>query len=144
MPHRKTDFSRAAGFSLLVSLLLLPQFAGSAGATRPASLLQTEYISALSAVDHFLQAWQSGDAENGTSLLTSRAKTAASTEIVEKFFSSDAPSAYEIDRGKMLSRSRYEFPVVLMTAKHNRIHRQFTRIIVLNTGGNDWAIDKLP
>lgn len=106
--------------------------------------VQADYLSALSAADHFLQAWQSEDAENGTSLLTTHAKTTASTEIVERFFSSAAPSAFEIERGKMLRRGHYEFPIVLMTEDHNRVHRQFSSIVVLNTGGNDWAIDKLP
>jgi hypothetical protein len=115
----------------------------SVGATHSATAPQTDYLSALSAVDHFLQAWQSGDAENGIALLTSHAKQAATTEIVEKFFSTETSSAYEIERGKMLKRGRYEFPIVLMTSRNNRVHRQFSRIVVLNTGGNDWAIDKL-
>jgi hypothetical protein len=144
MSDRKTGRSRAAGFSLLTCLLLILQFARSGESARPAPQVQADYLSALSAADHFLQAWQSGDAENGTSLLTTHAKTTASTEIVEKFFSSETPSAYEIERGKMLRRGHYQFPVVLITAKHNRVHRQFSSIIVLNTGGNDWAIDKLP
>jgi hypothetical protein len=116
----------------------------SAAATHSAPALQPDYLSALSAVDHFLQAWQSGDAENGMALLTSHAKKATTTEIVEKFFSTETPSGYEIERGKMLKRGRYEFPIVLVTSKNNRVHRQFSSIIVLNTGGDDWAIDKLP
>lgn len=128
----------------MACLLFIPQFARSAGVPRPVPLVQADYLAALSAADHFLQAWQSGDAENGTSLLTSHAKTVASAEIVEKFFSSAAPSAYEIESGKMLRRGHYQFPVVLMTAMHKRVHRQFSSIIVLNTAGNDWAIDKLP
>jgi hypothetical protein len=145
MLHGERRRSAAAIFLLLVSLLLLArQSAYSAAASRLLPSLQPDYLSALSSADHFLQAWQSGDTENGMSLLTSHAKHAVNTEIVEGFFSNEAPSAYEIDRGKMLSRGRYEFPVMLMTTKHNRIHRQFSSIIVLNTGGNDWAIDKLP
>jgi hypothetical protein len=45
----------------------------------------------------------------------------------------------------MLKRGRYEFPVVLvMQSPNNRVRRRFSSIIVLNTGGSDWAIDKLP
>jgi len=106
--------------------------------------ISRDYILALSAVDHFLQAWQLGDAEHGVALLTSHAKKTTTTENVEQFFSSEAPSAYEIERGKRLSRGRYEFPVVLMILKNNRIRRQFSTIVVLDTGGNEWAIDKLP
>lgn len=142
MSHRGTGHS-AAAFFLLVCLLLV-ESAYPAGATRKGAPSPADYLSALSAANHFLQAWQSSDAENGVSLLTSRAKKAASTEIIEQFFSNDGPSAYEIERGKRLARGRYEFPVVLMTFRKNRVHRQFSNIIVLNTGGNDWAVDKLP
>jgi hypothetical protein len=137
--------NNALAFCLLVSLLLTVLASPySAQATPNATPSQSDYLSALSAADHFLQAWQSSDAENGMSLLTGRAKKAASTEIIEQFFSNDAPSAYEIERGKILSRGRYGFPVLLMTTRRNRVHRQFSNIVVLNTGGNDWAIDKLP
>ncbi|HEY1658961.1 MAG TPA: hypothetical protein VGG14_11485 [Candidatus Sulfotelmatobacter sp.] len=145
MSYRETGGTAAVISSLLVSLLLVAQqsaYSATAAPPVPASL--PDYLSALSAADHFLQAWQAGDTENGMSLLTSHAKKAVTTEIVEEFFSNEPPAAYEIEHGKVLSRGRYEFPVVLMTAKHNRIHRQFSSIIVLDTGGNDWAIDKLP
>jgi len=101
---------------------------------------------ALAAADHFLQAWQSGDLENGTALLSSQAKKVATTDVVEKFFANPVSSAYEITRGKLLKRGRYEFPVVLVTepAKNTRARRHFSSIIVVNTGNNDWAVDKLP
>jgi hypothetical protein len=103
------------------------------------------YAPALAAADHFLQAWQSGDAENGIALLTSRAKEAATSDGIDKFFSSSAPSAYEIGRGKLIKHGRYEFPVVLVgAAKNNRSRRQFSSIVVLHSGDNDWAVDKLP
>jgi hypothetical protein len=66
---------------------------------------------------------------------------------VEKFFSTSGPSAYEVGRGKPLKRGRYEFPVVLMSGagKDGRTRRlRFSSIIVVNTGNNEWAVDKLP
>jgi hypothetical protein len=104
------------------------------------------YVSALAAADHLLQAWQSGDVESGMALLTSHAKEAATTEVVERFFSSSGPSAYEVTRGKLVKRGRYEFPVVLFTGAPNNLHmrRRFSSIVVVNTGNNDWAVDKLP
>jgi len=101
---------------------------------------------ALLAADHFLQAWQSGDKENGMALLSSRAKKSASAEEMERFFSNSAPSAYEIGRGKLVNHGRYEFPVVLVSSvpKNNHSRRRFSTIIVLHSGGNDWAVDKLP
>jgi hypothetical protein len=128
---------------ILCSTLLLEPLAAKA---RPALGLDPGYVPALAAADHFLQAWQSGDLENGTALLSSHAKEVATTEVVEKFFANPVSSAYEIGRGKLLKRGRYEFPVVMVTeaAKNTRAHRHFSSIIVVNTGNNDWAVDKLP
>ena len=82
-------------------------------------------------------------------LLTTHAKQLASTDGVERFFTDAGPSAYEISRGKQLKPGRYEFPVVLVlggaglgASKPPR--RRFSSIVVVNTGHNDWAIDKLP
>jgi hypothetical protein len=146
MSHGESQCAAAVIFFLVVVSLLLiaEQSAYSATAARPLLPSLPDYLSALSSADHFLQAWQSEDPEKGMSLLTSHAKKALTTEIVESFFSNEAPSAYEICHGKMLSRGRYEFPILLITAKHNRVRRQFSTIIVLNTGSNDWAIDRLP
>jgi hypothetical protein len=132
---------------LPVVLCALLQLSTSAAAkTPPAPALGSGYAPALAAADHFLQAWQSGDVENGTVLLSSHAKDAATTEGVEKFFSNRELSAYEIGRGKLLKRGRYEFPVVLVGGADPRAHfrRRFSTIIVVNTGNNEWAVDKLP
>ncbi|MGB8579762.1 MAG: hypothetical protein WCD47_02990 [Candidatus Sulfotelmatobacter sp.] len=137
-------------FLILLSILCLffhssDLFAASRLTSKKAAYLTTDYASALAAADHFLQAWQSADPENGIALLTSRTKQATSTDAIEKFFSNPAPSAFEIGRGKLLSHGRYEFPVVLLdTSKINHSRRRSSSIIVLHSGGNDWAIDKLP
>jgi hypothetical protein len=131
-----------SGFLLLGSVLIC--FADVEARPGPTLQSQRDYILALSAVDHFLQAWQTGDAEHGMALLTAHAKRATTTEIVDVFFTGEAPSAYEIGHGKLLKRGRYEFPIVLMTSNNNHIHRRFSSIIVVDTGDNDWAIDKLP
>jgi hypothetical protein len=91
-----------------------------------------------------LQAWQSGDVENGMVLLSSHAKEAATTEVVEQFFSNPSASAYEIGRGKLVKRGRYEFPVVLVTGNSKKLRRKFSSIVVVNAGNDDWAVDKLP
>jgi hypothetical protein len=132
--------------SLLVStsLLLSPLVAK----TPPASTLDPGYLPALAAADHFLQAWQTGDVENGMALLTSHAREKVTTGVLEEFFSSSSLSlaAYEIERGKLLKRGRYEFPVVFISAesKNVRAHRRFSSIVIVDTGHNDWAVDKLP
>jgi len=126
---------------LCTSLLLTPL----AAKTRQSAPSDAGYVPALAAADHFLQAWQSGDAENGMALLTKHAKEAATTDGIEKFFSNPAGSAYEIGRGKLLKHGRYEFPVVLVSAgKNNHTRRRFSSIVIVDTGNNDWAVDKLP
>ncbi|MGA8618711.1 MAG: hypothetical protein WB660_09390 [Candidatus Sulfotelmatobacter sp.] len=79
-------------------------------------------------------------------LLTKHAKEAVNPEMLEKFFSNSEPAAYEIDHGKPLKRGRYEFPVVLVTGTSKNVHvrRRFSSIVVVNTGNNDWGVDKLP
>jgi hypothetical protein len=103
------------------------------------------YATALATADRFLQSWQSGDVESGMILLTSHAKERTTRNALEDFFSSAAPSAYEITRGRQLRRGCYEFPVVLFgrSSKSHRARRLST-IVVLHTGNDDWAIDKLP
>jgi hypothetical protein len=104
------------------------------------------YAEALATADHFLHAWQTGDLENGMVLLTTRAKEKANHDALEAYFSGSGPQAYEIARGRMVRPGRYAFPVVLVNAapgsKHPR--RRFSEIVILNTGHNDWAVDKLP
>jgi hypothetical protein len=140
MPSREAQRPVALAVILCLSFLLTPL----AAKTRPG--LDPGYIAALAAADHFLQAWQSGDVESGMVLLTSHGKESATTDVVEQFLSNPGPSAYEIGHGKLVKRGRYEFPVVLVTGASQNIHtrRRFSSIIVVNTGKNDWAVDKLP
>ncbi len=104
----------------------------------------SDYTHALAAADRFLQAWQGGDIETGTVMLTTHAKNRTKRDQLERLFSNSAPAAYEIERGKWLRRGRYEFPIVLLSVPPNKTPRRFANIIVLNTGHNDWAVDKLP
>ncbi len=142
--RRTAPVSRLLQLVSLVVFLLLPPF--SAARIHPLSVLNSEYVAALTAADHFLQAWQAGDSENGVALLTSHAKDTATTDAVDRFFSASAPVAYEIGLGKLLKRGRYEFPVVLVSGAPNsgRVRRRFSSIVIVNTGNNDWAVDKLP
>ena len=158
VPHNDFMFGYRSLIRSNSALLLIPLTAAllqvsepvSAWAAQPrasakAEQLTAEYASALLAADHFLQAWQSGDAETGVALLSSRAKRTATSDGIERFFSNSEPTAYEIGRGKLV-RGRYEFPVVLVSAdpKNNHSRRRFSTIIVLHSGGNDWTVDKLP
>jgi hypothetical protein len=133
---------------LVVTLyLLLTQCSPLFAATRSVQAKSTiGYASALAAADRFLQSWQTGDVETGMVLLTSDAKEKITRNAIEDFFTSAAPSAYEITRGRKLRRGCYEFPVVLLqySSKNSRGRRRLSTIVVLDTGNNDWAVDKLP
>jgi hypothetical protein len=148
MPLREAFYvklpNRFALLILCMPLVLFLLVSPLAAKTQPATGLNSGYISALGAVDRFLQTWQSGDAENGLPLLTSHAKEKATPDVIDKFFSSPGPSAYEIGRGKLLKRGRYEFPVVLVGSSKNHMRRRFSSIVIVDTGRNDWAVDTLP
>src|SRR5579863_5394251 len=131
-------------FAFLFLLLQVSVPSPISAASKTAPSLDSGYLPALAAADHFLQAWQSGDVENGMALLSSHARQAATSEEVEKFFQKNGSSAYEIGRGKLLKRGRYEFPVVLVSGGSKRVHRRFSSIVIVDAGGNDWAVDKLP
>lgn len=134
---------RRARFVATVCFLLIFSFL-SAGKVSSVSSLDANYVSALAAADRFLQAWQSGDAETGISLLTEGAKKGMEPGDLDKFLSAADPYAYEIDRGKRVKRGRYEFPVVMVSRTSNKLHRKFSSIVIVNTSNNDWAVDKLP
>lgn len=142
-PHSLSRIPRWLPLLFMIWALLSPALAASKPRTTPA--LDPSYVPALATANHFLQAWQSGDIESGTVLLTTHAKESVSRDDLDRFFSNPDPSGYEIDRGTLLKRGRYQFPVVLVTSTKNpRIRRRFSTIVIVNTGKNDWAVDKLP
>lgn len=75
--------------------------------------------------------------------MTAHAKKNQSKEKLDHFFAG-GQSAFEVNHGRRLRRGGYEFPVVLVTEGPRRLHRKFSTIVTVNTGGNDWAVDKLP
>ncbi len=103
------------------------------------------YIAALATANRFLAAWQSNDQEAGLPLITNHAKHQSTEAGIDELFSGPAIRAFEIAHGRQLSRGRYLFPLVLLESfEPSRTRRRFTRIVILNTGKNDWAVDKLP
>ncbi|MGA9039158.1 MAG: hypothetical protein WB421_01360 [Terriglobales bacterium] len=107
-----------------------------------------EYVAALGTANHFLTAWQTQDHEAGIILLTDAAKHQVSEDRLQTFFApgSSIQQGYEISHGKKLKPGRYVFPVTLFEigADHKWVHPRFSQIIVVNTGKDDWAVDKLP
>jgi hypothetical protein len=139
----RRHLSIAVVASFLLTVSAIPALAAPKGSAVHPAAPAADYAKALAAADHFLQSWQSGDIESGAVLLTAQAKKKISSSALDNLFSSSAPTAYEIARGKQLRPGRYEFPVVLFGGSSGQ-HRRFSSIVVLNTGNNDWAIDKLP
>lgn len=109
-----------------------------------------DYISALAAANRFLHAWQTQDHEIGVLMLTDAAKHRIAEDGLQKFLSprATAQQAFEINRGKKLKVGRYVFPVVLFQANSGSPrkpqHPRYSQIVVIRTGKDDWAIDKLP
>jgi hypothetical protein len=102
------------------------------------------YVFALAAANRFLHAWQTGDVENGMILLSNGLRRSQNAEQVEQFFSNATDRAFEITRGKGHS-GRYSFPVVLLTPRGpSHVNRKFSEIVLIDTGKNDWVVDKLP
>jgi len=112
---------------------------------RTPSSLGRDYPSALAAADRFLHAWQARDEETGLLMLSEEAKQHASEDALEDFFSSGADAAYEIGRGKQLNSGRYSFPVTLYLTPSDKNRRpRYSTLIVVRTGKDDWAIERVP
>jgi len=78
-------------------------------------------------------------------MLTDAAKEHISVDQLQEFFSPGAEAAYEINRGKKLQDGRYVFPVALFEiADGQRVRPRFSRMVVVRTGKDDWAVDRLP
>lgn len=132
-------------FYVFVIVIFLSSVAFSAK-TKTAGAPDPDYIFALSAADHFLQAWEARDYEAGVVMLTDAAKQGTSESQVGEFFSAEqqGPRAYEVVRGKKLVAGRYEFPVVLFDGKASNSSPRYSRLVVIKEGRHDWVIDRLP
>lgn len=76
-------------------------------------------------------------------MLSDDARQNLSSDKLHSFFSPGPDAAYEIARGKRVSGSAYEFPVVLFGATApSRPH--MCKVIVIRSGKSDWSVEKLP
>ena len=138
---------------LLTTFLLLSALAFAKKKVTPlptppgASKTDSNYVTALGIANRFLQAWQTQDHEQGLMMLTDAAKSQTSADRLESYFSPEftTPRAYQITHGKKLKTGRYAFPVTLLEAKTSGTPRtRNSQLIVVQTGKEDWAVDKLP
>ena len=130
---------------LLISSCLVPQAISKSRSHAP-SVIDQNYVSALATAHRFLHAWQAHDQETALLLLTDAVKQHISEDQLGDLFEGSAPATYEITRGKKITDGRYAFPVTLFqnSAGRRGPHPRYSQLIVLNTGKDDWAIDKLP
>jgi hypothetical protein len=144
----KRRFFLTAKIAIAAAVILLASLPVWAGGGRkhhssPPTGVDPDYVFALAAADRFLHAWQTDDLETGMVLLSDRARHSQDPEKFEQFFAGSPDRAFEITRGQG-ARGRYRFPVALITVTGTRNRRRLTEIVVVNTGKNDWVIDKLP
>ena len=116
----------------------------SFAAKKPIPAADPDYILALSAADHFLQAWQTGDYESGLVMLTDAAKQNLSETQMDEFFAAEKQGTrgFELSHGKKLEAGKYEFPVALLEGKGKVPH--LSHIVVIKESKNEWVIDRLP
>jgi len=134
----------AACLLLLTVFLTAPVWARSHGhPAKQENPSDPGYAFALGAANQFLHAWQTGDLENGMVLLSDRVRHSQNADKVEQFFSNGTDRAFEITRGHG-HPGRYSFPVVLVTLRGSHVTRKFSEVILVETGKNDWVVDKLP
>jgi hypothetical protein len=131
--------------TLLILCLLLPRPLWEKPKRQPPPSPDAAYVAALATANHFLRAWQTGDLETGLLLLTDTARHRSSEETLRTYFSAPQTRAFEVHLGKKLRAGRYTFPVILLeTTDPRRARRRYSNIIVISTGKNDWAVDRLP
>ena len=135
---------------LLCGLLSFATHISAKTKPSPAASADHDYVLALAAANHLLNAWETQDSERGLVLLTDAAKHQSSEDRLQAFFSPSSATqrAHEIRGGKKLKDGRYGFPVTLfeIAAGQERkwTHPRFSRILVIKAGKDDWVIDKLP
>jgi hypothetical protein len=124
--------------------LAVPLRAGSPShSPKQATPSDPGYVYALAAANHFMHAWQTGDLESGMVLLSDGIRHSQNPDQLEQIFSNETERSFEIARGRG-HQGRYSFPVVLVSIRGSHVARKASEIILVETGKNDWVVDKLP
>jgi hypothetical protein len=132
-------------FVTLVALLILAPGRAAARVKPKPAQLDSDYVPALAMADRFLHAWQTQDQEDGLMMLTDSAKQQWPEERLQEFFSAGENGAYQITGGKKLKTGRYAFPVALLEEpRGGKVRRRFSEIVVMRSGSQEWAVDRLP
>jgi hypothetical protein len=142
--------SRAFQIATMIAIAIpfassVPTLASAKKHKAPAQPTDSNYVACLSIANRFLAAWQSNDQAAAMPLITTRAKEQSTEEGVDQIFSGSSDRAFEIARGHLLRPGRYQFSIVLLQADDSgHTRRRFAELIIITTGKNDCAVDKLP
>jgi len=135
-------------FCFLSCTSSLPARTKAHSPARQPAAVASSYVAALAVGNRLMYAWQTQDEEKGLVLLTDAAKEHATEDGIEIFFTAatGAQRTYEIGRGKLLKPGRYLFPVMLFEtqAASKSTRPEPAQIVVVQTGEDEWAVDKLP
>ena len=138
---------KTASAVVITALIMLFPVDGWAGTHRrtphPSAQVDPQYVLALATANRFLGAWRTGDLETGAVLLSDHVRHTQSAETLEQFFSAGSERAFEILPGSG-RKGHYRFSVVLVSRQVNTTRRVPGEIILVNTGKEDWVVDKLP
>jgi hypothetical protein len=134
-------FRHNGSVKVFLSIILVFLSTLSLAAKKPVPATDPDYIFALAAAKHFLQAWETRDYETGVVMLTDAAKQNISETQLDEFFAAEGQGmrAFEVAHGKKLQSGEYDFPVALLGGK-----RRYSRLVVIKEGKNEWVIDRLP
>lgn len=137
---------RLAGFFFLTILLAIPAWPRShTRSTKQEIPSEAGYVFALAAANHFLHAWQTGDLESGTVLLSDGLRQSQNADQMEDFFSNARTKTRSFEITSAHGHpGHYTFPIVLLTPRGSHINRKFSEITLIEAGKNDWVVDKLP
>jgi hypothetical protein len=127
---------------VFLSIILLSTF--SFAARKPVPAVDNDYIFALSAANHLLDAWQTGDLEAGVVMLTDAAKQNISESQLDEFFAGDKQGTrgFELLHGRKLEAGKYDFPLALFEGKGKP--PRISHLVVIKESKNEWVIDRLP
>jgi hypothetical protein len=135
---------RLRSLAIVVIIICAAAMSSARVPARSSRALDPGYSVALAAANRFLQAWQVQDHETAIVMLTDAARQHTSPEHLSDFFSPSPQAAYEIAHGKRLGPAQYVFPVVLFGFNGAPSRPRYCKVIVIRTGKEDWAVDRLP
>jgi hypothetical protein len=135
-------FLHNVSVKVFLSIILLSTL--SFAAKKPVPAVDNDYIFALRAANHLMQAWQTGDLEAGVVMLTDAAKQDISEAQLDEFFAADKQGTrgFELSHGKKLEAGKYDFPLTLFDGRGKT--PRIAHLIVIKESKNEWVIDRLP